>query len=328
MPDGKSMAKASRGCGIHHQNLPMHNEALPPLDYSLSNWTQISTLCLPWCLMASLWQKPREMWDPPPESSQHHEALPPLDPSLDTNFPSLPAMMPDGKSMAKASRDVGSTTRIFSAQLGTATTRPFTEQLDRNFNVSVCHDAWWQVDGKSFARCVLAHGSSRLAMKSFLSSKHVSATPKIKSCSKPIHGSSTYYANIAAWWRLVNSFWQLVGPPVLYSDVCSVTFTASVVMLQATAGARTWGHGPESLQEGLSIFGFWRIAKENPITSCQLFESIWNRVKIQAQWNYGTLSRDAKGCKGNHNCFWCLSNSLTNWTTQISRVSQIAVDHL
>ena len=291
---------------------------------------------------------------------------------LDPNFNSLSALMPDGKSMAKASRDVGSTTRIFSASRGTATTRPFTgykfpvsachdawwqvygKSLARcgihhqnllstirhchhstihwatgqKFQLSVCHDAWWQVDGKSFARCVLAHGSSRLAMKSFLSSKHVSATPKIKSCSKPIHGSSTYYANIAAWWRLVNSFWQLVGPPVLYSDVCSVTFTASVVMLQATAGARTWGHGPESLQEGLSIFGFWRIAKENPITSCQLFESIWNRVKIQAQWNYGTLSRDAKGCKGNHNCFWCLSNSLTNWTTQISRVSQIAVDHL
>jgi hypothetical protein len=98
--------------------------------------------------MASLWQKPREMWDPPPESSQHHEALPPLDPSLDTNFPSLPAMMPDGKSMAKASRDVGSTTRIFSAQLGTATTRPFTEQLDRNFNSLSA----MMPDGKSMAK--------------------------------------------------------------------------------------------------------------------------------------------------------------------------------
>jgi hypothetical protein len=41
--------------------------------------------------------------------------------------------MPDGKSMAKASRDVGSTTRIFSALKGKATTRPFTEQLDTNF---------------------------------------------------------------------------------------------------------------------------------------------------------------------------------------------------
>jgi len=33
-----------------------------------------------------------------------------------------------------------------------------------------------------------------------------------------------------------------------------ITFTASVVMLQATAGARTWGQGPESSQQDKKDF--------------------------------------------------------------------------
>ena len=126
-------------------------------------------------------------------------------------------------------------------------------------------------------------------MKSFLSSKHCSATPRIKSCSKPIHGSPAYYA-MPAWWRLVNSLRQLVATCPVVTCVLSPSPLVSWCFKQL-------------LEPGLEdtvrnrykkdFFGFWRIAKENTITSCQLLESIWNRVKIQAQWNYGTLSRDA-----------------------------------
>ena len=64
--------------------------------------------------------------------------------------------MPDGKSMAKATRDVGSTTRIFSASKGTATTRPFTEQLIQNF----CFLSALMPDGKSMAKASRDVGST------------------------------------------------------------------------------------------------------------------------------------------------------------------------